>query len=128
MRECTGRPGHGRSSPDWRPVNERCTSDAGKTAYLVRRRGERSPVTWAEANGRGDLSYDELIRLEDLRAEIERTVEDVNKRLARFETIKKFALLPAPLEVEAGELTPTLKVRRKVVEEKYKSLLDGLYE
>jgi long-chain acyl-CoA synthetase len=83
---------------------------------------------WAKANGHKDKSYEELTKLDELRDEIERFVTESNKKLARFETIKKFVILPAPLEVETGELTPTLKVKRRVVEEKYKQLLDDLYE
>jgi long-chain acyl-CoA synthetase len=51
----------------------------------------------------------------------------VNPRLSRFETIKKFAVLPHDFTVEGGELTPSLKVRRKVVEQKYAALIEGLY-
>jgi long-chain acyl-CoA synthetase len=52
---------------------------------------------------------------------------EVNPRLSRFETIKKFAVLPHDFTVEGGELTPSLKVRRKVVEQKYAALIEGLY-
>ncbi len=55
-------------------------------------------------------------------------IDELNAGLARYETVKKFALLPADLTVEAGELTPSLEVKRKVVENKYVALLDGLYE
>ncbi len=54
-------------------------------------------------------------------------VEQLNKGLASYESIKKFAILPTDLTMEAGELTPSLKVKRKVVETKYKDLLDGFY-
>ncbi len=60
-------------------------------------------------------------------AEIQRAIDEVNAHLARYETIKKFAILPADLTVEAGELTPSLKVKRKFVEQKYAGVLDGLY-
>jgi long-chain acyl-CoA synthetase len=51
----------------------------------------------------------------------------VNKDLASYESIKKFAVLPRDLTQEAGEMTPTLKVKRKFVSEKYKDMLDGFY-
>ncbi|MCA9539051.1 MAG: long-chain fatty acid--CoA ligase [Myxococcales bacterium] len=54
-------------------------------------------------------------------------VDQLNTQLARYETIKKFALLPADFTVETGELTPSLKVKRKEVEKKYAHLLDGFY-
>ena len=52
----------------------------------------------------------------------------LNAKLAQFERIKRFALLPSEFTMERGELTPTMKVRRKVVEDRWKSLIDGLYE
>lgn len=83
---------------------------------------------WADENGHGDLSYQELVKLDEVKAEVMPIVEKANKELARFETIKKFALLPALLDVETGEMTPTMKVRRSIVEEKYMHLLDELYD
>jgi len=54
-------------------------------------------------------------------------VDDVNRGLASFEQVKKFAVLETDFSQETGELTPTLKVRRKVVVEKYGGILDDLY-
>ncbi|MFZ5569408.1 MAG: AMP-dependent synthetase/ligase [Thermodesulfobacteriota bacterium] len=84
-------------------------------------------TAWGKAKGYGELEFQELIRSESLIAEIQQAVDDINRRLARFETIKKFSILPKPLTVETGELTPTMKVRRKIVEAKYKELLDAMY-
>ena len=47
--------------------------------------------------------------------------------LAQFERIKKVTLLPREFTLEAGELTPTLKVKRRVIEQKYKDLIDRMY-
>ena len=55
-------------------------------------------------------------------------VDEVNRHFARYETIKRFALLPRLLDVEKGELTPTMKIRRKIIEERFKALLDSLYD
>jgi len=55
-------------------------------------------------------------------------VDALNARLAPFEQVKKFVLLGTDFSQETGELTPTLKVRRKVVVAKYGALLDALYE
>jgi len=82
---------------------------------------------WAEKHGCPDLEYEKLIMREDLRAEIQNHVDAVNQHLARYETIKKFAFVPHPFQVETGELTPTMKVKRAVVEQKYKDLLDQFY-
>jgi long-subunit acyl-CoA synthetase (AMP-forming) len=63
-----------------------------------------------------------------VRAELERAIQDsVNPRLARYETIKRFEVLPAELTESAGELTPTMKVKRKVVAQRYAEQIRGLY-
>jgi long-subunit acyl-CoA synthetase (AMP-forming) len=62
-----------------------------------------------------------------LRAALERELEAVNARLARFETIKRFAILPRPLSIDAGELTPTLKLRRRVIYRRYAAEIEALY-
>ena len=54
-------------------------------------------------------------------------VDHVNATLAQFERIKKFHLLPREFTQEAGELTPTLKVKRRVVEERYSEEIEDLY-
>jgi len=62
-----------------------------------------------------------------IRQEIERIVFEVNSRLPSFETIKKYRVLDGDFSVEGGELTPTLKVKRKVVEKRYAEVLDSFY-
>ncbi|MDM7922257.1 MAG: AMP-dependent synthetase/ligase, partial [Pyrinomonadaceae bacterium] len=57
----------------------------------------------------------------------ERQVAEHTKGLAQFETVKKIALLQNELTVDGGELTPTMKVKRRVVDEKYKALIDEMY-
>jgi long-chain acyl-CoA synthetase len=54
-------------------------------------------------------------------------VQELNKGLASYESIKNFAILPKDLTLEDGDLTPSLKLKRKVVETKYKELIDGFY-
>jgi long-chain acyl-CoA synthetase len=51
----------------------------------------------------------------------------VNGSLARFETIKRFAILPAEFDVDSGELTPTMKLKRRVINEKYATQIEELY-
>jgi long-chain acyl-CoA synthetase len=58
---------------------------------------------------------------------IQEAVDEVNARYAKVAQIKKFAILDRDLSVEAGELTPTLKVKRRVVDEKYADVLEALY-
>jgi long-chain acyl-CoA synthetase len=82
---------------------------------------------WAAENGIAYTSYEEILESPALRAEVQQIVDEVNQHFARYETIKCFALLPRLLEVEKGELTPTLKIRRRIIEERFKDLLDSLY-
>jgi len=64
----------------------------------------------------------------DVVAKIQQVVDAVNASLARFECIKRFTILPDEFSVDGGELTPTLKVKRRVVEERYKDAIEKLYE
>lgn len=59
--------------------------------------------------------------------QIEKDINEVQKNLASFEKIRKFNLIQTPFTIEGGELTPTLKVKRKFVEEKYKYIIDNMY-
>jgi long-chain acyl-CoA synthetase len=70
----------------------------------------------------------ELLVHPKVRHLIEDEVEERNRVLAGFETIRRFAILPEPLSLDAGEITPTLKVRRKEVEERYQDLIEGMYQ
>jgi long-chain acyl-CoA synthetase len=54
-------------------------------------------------------------------------VDALNAKQASYSTIKKFAILPGDFTQEAGELTPTLKVKRKYCTQKYQAILDALY-
>ncbi len=84
-------------------------------------------VPWQEQKGLAELGYAELVTRPELRAMLAEHVEELNRQLPRWETIKEFAVLPADLTIEAGELTPSLKMKRRVVEQKYRELLDGMY-
>ena len=59
--------------------------------------------------------------------EVQRVLDEANSHYAPVEQIKRFKILPVDFSQETGELTPTLKVKRNVVEEKYASELDALY-
>jgi long-subunit acyl-CoA synthetase (AMP-forming) len=61
------------------------------------------------------------------RAHVEKQVEKLNERLARVQTIKRFTILPNELTVDTGELTPTLKLRRKVIVQKYAKEIESMY-
>ncbi|MEU4692815.1 long-chain fatty acid--CoA ligase [Actinoplanes sp. NPDC023714] len=82
---------------------------------------------WAAAHGLGDASHASIARSPALREEISRCVSSLNAGLNSWETIKKFVILEENLDVEGGDLTPSLKLRRRVVEKRYESQLDSLY-
>jgi long-chain acyl-CoA synthetase len=89
---------------------------------------EEATMKWAKQNGKNGASYTELAQSADAKALLEPYFAEVNKTLAKYETVKKFEILPKDLSVDEGELTPSLKVKRKVVEKKYANLLDKMYE
>ena len=70
---------------------------------------------------------DDLVMHEPIEEFLEQRVAEVNSRLAPYETIKKFVLLPRDFSIEGGELTPTLKLRRKQIYEKYKDRIERMY-
>ena len=88
---------------------------------------EEEVPKWAAARNLGSLSLDELTRHPDLRAEYAAVINQTNAGLARYEQIKKFEVLPLMLSIEGGHLTPTLKVKRRVVEKDYSELIESLY-
>lgn len=71
--------------------------------------------------------YDELVANEKVFDFIRTRIDEKNKQLAKYETIKRFAILPDDFSVESGELTPTLKIKRKVIAQKYRSIFDNFY-
>ncbi len=82
---------------------------------------------WAAANGMKGRSYTEVVGSVEVRNLVQGYLDELNSRLNRWETIKKFTLLERDLTVEEGELTPSLKLRRRVVTDRYRSELDALY-
>jgi long-chain acyl-CoA synthetase len=82
---------------------------------------------WAVEHGLADVSMAELTANVELRADIQSAVEEANRSVSRAESIREFALLPEGLTVATGELTPTLKVRRAVVEKHYSHVIEKLY-
>ena len=77
--------------------------------------------------GRPPGSRAELVARPDAVALYQEIVDALNRDLSQFERIKRIALLPTEFTIESGELTPTLKVKRKVVEEKWKNEIEELY-
>jgi long-chain acyl-CoA synthetase len=84
--------------------------------------------TWARERGLPAVSRDELVRRPEVVAHYAGLVDQMTSDLAQFEKIKKVALLTKEFSQESGELTPTLKVKRRVVEERFKATIDAMYE
>ncbi|MCA1811937.1 MAG: long-chain fatty acid--CoA ligase, partial [Halobacteriales archaeon] len=82
---------------------------------------------FALANGIAAKDRDRLVADQRIVSLIEREVEAVNATLSRYEQIKKFWVLPAEWTVEGGELTPSLKLKRRVITERFKTFIDRLY-
>jgi long-chain acyl-CoA synthetase len=85
---------------------------------------EEAPA-FAELHG---LEPDQVASSEQMRAEVQGTVDEVNAKVGPVEQIKYFQILSHDLSQETGELTPTLKVKRNVVSEKYAGVIDDVYE
>jgi long-chain acyl-CoA synthetase len=83
---------------------------------------------WASAHGLGGKPYPEIVTSKEVRDLIAPFIDEVNKDVASWEQVKKWTILPADLTLEAGDLTPSMKLKRKTVEQKYRSQLDGFYE
>jgi long-chain acyl-CoA synthetase len=84
---------------------------------------EEAPA-FAEQHG---LKVEDLPESPELRAEIQKEIDEVNATVGRVEQIKKFKVLPHDLSQETGELTPTMKVKRNVVSQKYEPEIEALY-
>jgi long-chain acyl-CoA synthetase len=70
---------------------------------------------------------DQLAAAAEVRAAIQHQVDEINQTLARVEQIKKFAILPRPFGIATGELTPTMKLKRKVISQMYQREIDAMY-
>ncbi len=82
---------------------------------------------WAAHHGMAGASYADLVASAQVREMVGEYVEQLNATLNRWETIKRWILLDHDLSVESGELTPSMKVRRRVVEANHQEQLDALY-
>lgn len=82
---------------------------------------------WAQEQGISFGSRQELIENNKVKELLQGRIDSVNETLARYETIKRIAVLPNDFSEEGGELTPTLKKKRRVIDQKYKDLIQGLY-
>lgn len=84
-------------------------------------------ITFANENHILFSEYPELIKHPKIKAKVQQILDEINLHLASFEAIKKFIILPNEFSVETGELTPSMKIRRKVIHEQYQSQLNSMY-
>jgi long-chain acyl-CoA synthetase len=84
-------------------------------------------VTLDEPAARKLLPSGDLTKATEIRSSIQATIDEVNQTLARVEQVKKFVILPAAFGIDSGELTPTMKIKRKVVAQKYASEIESMY-
>jgi long-chain acyl-CoA synthetase len=84
--------------------------------------------SFARAHEISYRDFAELTRSDAVSALVSKMVEEVNGRVSATEAIRKFAILDRDFSVEAEEITPTMKIKRQVVTERYRDILEGLYD
>ncbi|MGW5195992.1 AMP-dependent synthetase/ligase [Streptomyces spiralis] len=84
-------------------------------------------LEWAKENGLEGRSYADVVAAPQTVEMVDGYVKQLNEGLQRWQTVKKFRLLPRDLDVEHGEITPSLKLKRPVVEREYRHLIDEMY-
>lgn len=82
---------------------------------------------WAREKSIAYRDYAELVGDSRVKELIQASIDRVNRNLARYEQIKKYRIVDRPFTEEGGELTPSLKIKRRVVDEKYRGLIDEMY-
>jgi long-chain acyl-CoA synthetase len=89
---------------------------------------EENVIKYAQDNKIQFGTYASLTQAPEIKQLIQKEVDQVNKTMARVEQIKKFSILPKKLYEETGEVTPTMKVKRKYVNEAFKDIIEGMYK
>ncbi|MGH3621739.1 MAG: long-chain fatty acid--CoA ligase, partial [Sciscionella sp.] len=89
---------------------------------------EDAAPAWAKANGLDTVDLAELAEHPRVRAALDAAVEQANNDLARAEQVKRYHVLAKPWTAESGELTPTLKLRRRIISERYADEIERLYQ
>ncbi|GAA1799974.1 AMP-dependent synthetase/ligase [Luedemannella flava] len=87
-----------------------------------------SLATWAKGTDLEGKPYAELVAAPATQAVVAGYVDQLNEKLNRWETIKKFSILPRDLSIADGELTPSLKIKRRVVEASFAQEIESMYE
>ncbi len=85
-------------------------------------------ATWAKGGELEGRSYSDLVAAPEIHAVVSGYIDELNEKLNRWETIKKFTILPRDLSIADGELTPSLKIKRRVVEASFAREIESMYE
>jgi len=72
-------------------------------------------------------NWEDIVKSEKIKEFYREKIEEIQKNLAGFEKVKKFVLMPSEFEMTSGEITPTLKVKRNVIMQKYADVINGMY-
>ena len=83
---------------------------------------------WCSRSGIDYTNDAQMIKNDKVKDKINQEVKDLMKSIAQYQQVKKVELLPKLFTIESGELTPTLKLKRKIIHGKYKELIEGMYE
>jgi len=110
-------------------INQAVVSAEGRPYAVALLTMDRADLLrWGKNHGHGGDDYATLSQLPEIRASIDRFVRRANARLERWETIKRYEILDHEFSQDSGELTPSLKVKRNVVLERYADTIGALYE
>ena len=88
---------------------------------------EETIMPWAAENGLEGASYEEVTKSPQVLALVDAAVEEANTHLARVSQVRKFVILPRDLSLEDGELTPTMKIKRNIVEINHEAAIESIY-
>jgi long-chain acyl-CoA synthetase len=88
---------------------------------------EEAIVSWAAGGPLDGRSYAEIVAAPETEKLVADYVEELNGKLNKWETVKKFAILPRDLSIEAGEITPSMKIKRRSVETNFAAEIDKMY-
>jgi long-chain acyl-CoA synthetase len=83
---------------------------------------------YAAEHGIGVVPRAELVALPEIRALYDERIADLSRELAGYEQIKRYTLMPAEFTQESGELTPTMKLKRRLIEQRYADVIDAMYD
>ena len=87
----------------------------------------KDPIEQLEQLKENGYSLSDFTENDDINSEIQSYVDDLNRQFANPEQIKKFSILPRDFTIDHGELTPTLKIRRKQINENWSDVIESMY-